>query len=216
MKKLAIAVSAGLFAAPALARADLSECLKAAQQKQPGDIVKVEYLSKTVKGVPTYEIELRDAKAAGADIEYEFLCSAEDGKIYEMGREVASPSHELFKKAKVSEKDAIATATKKYKGEVFAVEYEIGSNGNPAYEIDIRDTGQKEHKVEIDAMTGKIMQDAVEEWQIGQETSERYSPGAAGKKTDPGTASGKVDETMSKDPPRPLPGKDSNPGPVAK
>ena len=166
MKKALAALIGAFVSTSALGHATLEDCLKAAKQKHEGDFVKVEYLSKTIKGVPTYEIELRESKGG---VEYEFLCDAGSGKIYETGREVTSASDELFqKKAKVSEKDALATAQGKAKGEVVDVEYEIGSNGNPSYEIDIRE-GQKEHKIEIDAVSGKVMQDAVEEWQIGQE-----------------------------------------------
>jgi uncharacterized membrane protein YkoI len=206
MKRTLAALIGGLVSTSAFAHAVLEDCLKAAKQKHEGEFVKVEYLSKTIKGVPTYEIELRESKGG---VEHEFLCDAGSGKIYEIGREVANASDESFqKKAKVSEKDAIATATKKHKGEVFAVEYEIGSNGNPSYEIDIRE-GQKEHKIEIDAVTGKIMQDATEEWQIGQETGERYrgSQGVSTRKADPSTTNRQADETRSKDAPRDVPGK---------
>jgi uncharacterized membrane protein YkoI len=169
MLKTSATLIAALVAAPAFAHNALEDCMKAARQKQEGEFVKLEYLSKTVRGVPTYEIELRSSKDKA---EYEFLCDAGNGKIYETGREVAGTSDESFgKKAKISEKDAIATAKGKHKGEVVDVEYEIGSNGNPSYEIDLLNDG-KEYKVEIDAVTGKIMQDAVEEWQIGQEASE--------------------------------------------
>lgn len=169
MKKALVTLIGAFVSTSAFGHAALEDCLKAAKQKHEGDFVKVEYLSKTIKGVPTYEIELRESKGG---VEYEFLCDASNGKIYETGREVTRASDELFqKKAKVSEKDAIATAQSKHKGEVLDVEYEIGSNGNPSYEIDIRGEGQKEHKIEIDAVTGKIMQEAVEEWQIGEEKS---------------------------------------------
>jgi uncharacterized membrane protein YkoI len=169
MKKLVIALSSLFVAAPAFGHEILADCVKAARAKQAGPVVKVEYLSQTPKGVPTYEIEIRDKSGT----EWEFMCDAKSGTIYETETEVDSASDAKFKKnMKVSEKDAIKAATAKHQGTVKEIEYEIEEDGGSTYEIDIV-AGGKEHKVEVDAATGKIIEESVEEWEIGEEPKEK-------------------------------------------
>ena len=76
--------------------------------------------------------------------------------------------------AKVSEEDAIKTAQDRFGGDVVEVEYEIESDGSPSYEIDLAQDGQDtEFKVEVDAVSGEIIELSVEQWQIGQEPDEK-------------------------------------------
>jgi len=164
-------------AAPALADADdlipLDDCLEAAQDVHMGDFVKVEYLSVSPAGVPTYEIEVRDDN----DLEWEMMCNARTGDIYELETEVDTAQDEAFSKtAKIAEDDAIRTVTDRFGGDVVEVEYEIETDGSPTYEIDVARDGQNnEFKVEVDAVTGDIIELSVEEWQIGQEPAEEPS-----------------------------------------
>lgn len=74
---------------------------------------------------------------------------------------------------KVTEEDAKATALKAYPGVIEEVEYEIEANGDASYEFDIVNSKGVETKVEVDATTGKIIEVAIEEWEIGEETDER-------------------------------------------
>ncbi len=53
------------------------------------------------------------------------------------------------------------------------VEYEIEENGDASYEFDIVNDKGVETKVEVDAATGKIIEVAIEEWEIGIEGDER-------------------------------------------
>ena len=149
----------------------LEQCLHAAQSVRQGDIVKVEYLSVSPAGAPTYEIEIRD----DSDNEWELMCNARSGDIYEIETEAESADDEMFAKhAKISEEDAIKTAQDRFGGEVVEVEYEIESDGSPSYEIDLAQDGQDtEFKVEVDAVSGEIIELSVEQWQIGQEPEEK-------------------------------------------
>ena len=161
-------------ATPALADADdlipLDECLEAAQDVHMGDFVKVEYLSVSPAGVPTYEIEVRDDN----DLEWEMMCNARTGDIYELETEVDSAQDEAFaKNAKITEDEAVKTVTDRFGGEVVEIEYEVETDGSPTYEIDIsRDGQENEFKIEVDAVTGDIIEMSVEEWQIGLEPAE--------------------------------------------
>lgn len=157
------------FAAQA-ADSTLETCLMNAQAIQAGDFVKLEYLDPSAEGGAAYEIELRTASGR----EWEFMCDADDGSIFEIEQEAEGPNDPLFKaNAKVSLNDAKATVMKLYDGEIEEVEYEIESNGDASYEMDVVDGGGTEFKVEVDAATGKIIEVAVEKWEIGAEDDER-------------------------------------------
>ena len=149
----------------------LENCLQAASKiKSPateGDYNKVEYLNPSAKGIPTYEIEIVDANGR----EWEFMCDATNGTVYEIEQEVSSANDALFQ-AEVKEQDAIDKVLQLYGGEVMEVEYEIESDGSPTYEIDIQ-SGETEWKIEVDAKTGNIVEVHVEEWEIGIESNER-------------------------------------------
>jgi uncharacterized membrane protein YkoI len=146
----------------------LDACVAAVQKQQAGDIIKLEKLS--VANKPFYELEIKDSKGA----EYEFMCNAKTGKITEQETEVSSPTDEAFgKTAKISEDDAKATALKAHAGTITEVEYEIEANGSPSYEFDISNDKGVETKVEVDAVSGKIIETATEIWEIGEEADEK-------------------------------------------
>ncbi|SHE19715.1 PepSY domain-containing protein [methanotrophic endosymbiont of Bathymodiolus puteoserpentis (Logatchev)] len=146
----------------------LDKCIAAIQAQKTGELVKLEKLN--VKGKAVYEIELEDANG----FEWEFMCDVNSGKVFETESEVSSVNSSAFKsKMKVTEEDAKATALKAYPGVIEEVEYEIEANGDASYEFDIVNSKGVETKVEVDATTGKIIEVAIEEWEIGEETDER-------------------------------------------
>ncbi len=148
----------------------LEKCLNAAKQIKSGDFVKLEYLSPSAEGRPTYEIEVRTDTGR----EWEFMCDASEGTIYEIEQEVDSADHALFKKhAKVNEAQARKTVLELYPGKIEEIEYEIESNGDASYEIDVVDEGGTEFKVEVDAASGKVIEVHIEQWEIGEEPQER-------------------------------------------
>lgn len=148
----------------------IETCLLAASAVRAGDYLKVEYLSVSPRGVPSYEIEVRGADGR----EWELMCDTLTGTIYEIEQEAAGPSDPLFReRAKVSEEEARAAALRLYPGEIEEVEYELESNGDPSYEIDLVTTDGTEFKIEVDAASGEIVEVSVEAWEIGQEASER-------------------------------------------
>jgi uncharacterized membrane protein YkoI len=73
-------------------------------------------------------------------------------------------------KMKISEDEAKQIALRAHPGEIVETEYEIESNGEASYEFDIQTPGGKEVKLEVDAATGKIVENGEEEiYQIGKE-----------------------------------------------
>jgi uncharacterized membrane protein YkoI len=144
----------------------LEKCLNAVKQQQSGRFTKVEYL--VYKGNPAYELEVLDDQG----VEHELICDAGTAEIHETETEVESASDQQFK-ANIDLETAIQTVLKEHPGKVQEIEYEIEKNGMSTYEIDVVDDHGRETKVEVDAVTGKIIEVSEEKWQIGDESGER-------------------------------------------
>lgn len=140
-------------------------CRTAVLRQHPGTIVKLEF--KTERRIPIYEFEIvgKDAKT------WEIECDAFEGRIVEQEQEVASADDVQFKqKAKISEEVARGIALAVHPGTVIATEYEIEANGDASYEFDIRLQDGSEVKLEVDAASGRIVEDDEQEWyQIGRD-----------------------------------------------
>lgn len=151
-------------AAPPAPQLTLVDCVKAVQEKHPGVMVKLE--GKTEEGKAVYEFDVRSPDKTQWDIE----CDALSAQVTEVEQEVASANDEPFKsKVKVTEADAKKTALAAHAGEIVETEYEIEPDGAASYEFDIRQADGTEVKVEVDATTGKIVEDHPEHFQIGIE-----------------------------------------------
>ena len=138
-------------------------CLRAAQARWPGDVVKIEF--KHRRGVPIYEIEIN-----GNGRTLEFGCDANAGRIIEEEQEVGSPDDPLFKpKAKVGVAEAARAALGVHPGWIVETEFEIEADGGATYEFDIKTDRGGEAKVEVDAATGRITEDEEELYQVGRE-----------------------------------------------
>lgn len=175
----------GLIAVPVTASAghhgvSLHDCLASTKNVRAGEFVKVEYLVASPRGGPAYSIEVRDADG----LEWELTCSASTGEIYEIETEVESsedPSFSEPAKINVSKARDIATGTVPGSGKIVEREYEIVLGDGPAYEFDIIDNQGTEWKVEVDAVTGDVIDLSVELWEIGIEQYERLdSPATSG------------------------------------
>lgn len=145
-------------------KVSMENCMKAAQAKKAGEVVKLEL--KAENGIPTYEFEILASDGKSWELE----CNALTGKITEEEQEVADAEDALFKsKAKISLEEAKKIALAAHPGEIVEIEYEIESNGNASYEFDIK-TKDGEVKLEVDASTGRIIEDNEKEfYQIGKE-----------------------------------------------
>jgi uncharacterized membrane protein YkoI len=163
-----------IFACCASGRAEdmvrLEDCLAAVAEVKAGRYVKVEFLSVSHRGGPSYEFEVLDAQ----DREWELMCSALTGRVYEIEQEVESPADPLFAQCmKITETQARQTALRLYPGRLRAIEYEIESNGDPTFELDVVDPDGHQFKIEVSAITGDVIEVHVEDWQIGMEPDER-------------------------------------------
>lgn len=175
-RRLTKPLAAGVFAlhaSPCLAddfksiklRIKIEECREAVVQRRPGPIIKLEY--KLRRARPVYEFEV-----AGDDgTRWELECDGYSGKLLEEEREVASPDDPLFAaKRTVDVETARRRALERHPGTIVETEYEIEGNGDASYEFDIRTAEGRELKVEVDAASGRIVEDDQEElYQIGVE-----------------------------------------------
>ena len=141
----------------------LGKCVKAALAKHDGTIVKLEFKAEGKSGV--YEFDIESADGTAWDVE----CDAKSGKVTEVEQEVKADDAKFKAATKVTEADAKATALAAHPGTVVETEYEIESDGKASYEFDITTADGKEFKVEVDATTGKIVEDNEEVYQIGKE-----------------------------------------------
>ncbi|MCF6204379.1 MAG: PepSY domain-containing protein [Methylococcaceae bacterium] len=162
-----VLILSSLFTAQA-ADQGLESCISAVQKQKTGEFLTLEKLN--VSGKAVYELEIKDPNG----FEWEYMCDANTGKIFETESEVSSADSLAFKsKMVVTEDDAKAIALKAHPGVIEEVEYEIEEDGSASYEFDIVNDKGVETKVEVDAATGKIIEVAIEEWEIGEEADER-------------------------------------------
>jgi uncharacterized membrane protein YkoI len=143
----------------------IDSCMAEVQKHLTGShVIKLEKIQMDNKHF--FEIEAKDSKGT----EWEFICSAETGQIVKKEMEVSSTSDAAFSKLmKVSLQDAKAIASKAHAGTITDIEFEIEDNGNPVYEFEITTDKGIEMKVVVDAVSGKIIETAIESWQVGKE-----------------------------------------------
>lgn len=169
MKKTLLCLVAAAVA-PLASAADvhtgrMEACMKAALAKFPGEVTTLE--AEIEKGRPIYEFDITDKDGRQFEVE----CDARTGRITETEEEVASADVAAFRdKAKVSLEEAKKIALAKRPGEIIETEFSLENDGSPSYEFDIRDAAGKEWEIEVDAVTGKILEEEQEIFQVGAES----------------------------------------------
>lgn len=165
MKKISLALVTLLVALPAFAapmhKGAVETCLKAALAKYPGQVLSLEAEIENGKPIYEFDIKAKDGK------EWEVECDAKTGKLTEAEEEVDAKDQRFASKAKVTFDEAKKTALTAYPGEVIESETSIESDGSISYEFDIKTKDGKEMEVEVDAVTGKIIETEEEVYQIG-------------------------------------------------
>lgn len=141
----------------------LGVCTKAALEKHDGKIVKLEMKTEQKKAM--YEFDIESADGTSWDVE----CRIKTGKVTEVEQEVAKDDEKFTSLAKISEEDALKTALAAHPGTLAETEYEIEPDGKISYEFDITEADGEEIKIEVDAVTGEIVETSYEVYQIGKE-----------------------------------------------
>src|SRR5450830_153278 len=140
----------------------LETAMKAALAKHPGDVISLE--AELDNGKAIYEFDIKGADGKEVEVEVD----AKTGKILEVNLEVADASDPAFKaKAKITVEEAKKIALALHAGEVVESEFKIEAAGDPYYEVDVKTEDGKEGEVEVDAVTGKVVGNQEEVYQIG-------------------------------------------------
>ncbi len=139
----------------------MEACLNAALAKHAGTVISLEAEIENKKPIYEFDIKGSDGK------EWEVECDAKSGKVTEEEEEVEASDPRFASKAKVSFEAAKKTALAAHPGEVVESETSIESDGAISFEFDIKTKDGKEIEVEVDAVTGKILESEEEIYQIG-------------------------------------------------
>jgi uncharacterized membrane protein YkoI len=142
---------------------EMETCMKSALAKYPGAVISLEAEIENKKPIYEFDIKGLDGK------EWEVECDAKTGKITEVEEEVDAKDPRFASKAKISLQDAKKAALAVVPGEVVESETSIEADGSLTYEFDIKTRDGKEVEVEIDAVTGKVLETEEEVYQIGQD-----------------------------------------------
>ena len=143
---------------------DLDKCFIAAHQKYEGHIISLE--REVENGQPVYEFDIKTKDGKRVEVE----CNPLTGELSDEEFEVKKNDKDFKKAVKISAKEAEKIALENTPGKV--VEREYGFEGGiPVYEFDIysKDKGH-EIEVEINAITGEVMESEIEIYDIGEDS----------------------------------------------
>jgi len=134
-------------------RVTLGTCISAALERYPGEVI--ERKLEVENGNPVFEIEIRGAHGRVLEIE----CNALTGEVLQAEYdevEVAAP--DFMRGAKLSELQARHIALNAVPGSIVGTEYEVTPSGRYVYEFALRSESGREIEVEVDALTGAVLE----------------------------------------------------------
>ena len=143
-------------------KVSMEECLSAALEGYPGKVKEVEFGLED--GVPHYEFEILTADGRETEVE----CSAMTGKIVEVEWENENMDLDAFlETSKVSPSQARKIALRRVPGKVTKMDLETTSTGVMSYEFEIRTRDGKDVDVEVDAMSGDVLEVEIDVYEVG-------------------------------------------------
>ena len=142
---------------------DIDKCVMNAIEKYPGHVLSMESEIEKDRLIYEFDIMTKD----GREVEVE--CDARKHTLHDFEVEYKKGDKTFTNAAKISESEAEKIALEKYNGKIVDREYSK-ENGNPAYEFDIYVAKKgHEYEVEVDAVTGEILEVEMELYDIGSE-----------------------------------------------
>jgi len=143
-------------------KVSMEECLWAALEGYPGKVKEVEFGLED--GVPHYEFEILTADGRETEVE----CSAMTGEIVEVEWENENMDLDAFlETSKVSPSQARKIALRRVPGKVTKMDLETTSTGVMSYEFEIRTRDGKDVDVEVDAMSGNVLEVETTIYELG-------------------------------------------------
>jgi uncharacterized membrane protein YkoI len=146
-------------------KVSMETCLAAALEKHPGRVKELEF--GLDNGEPHYEFEILTADGRETEVE----CSAMTGKIVEVEWENENMDLDAFlSKAKVTASQAREIALRRVPGRIVHMDMETTSSGRMSYEFEVKSRDGKDMDVEVDAMSGEIIEVETEIYEVGDIT----------------------------------------------
>ena len=143
-------------------KVSMEECLSVALELHPGKVKEVEFGLED--GVPHYEFEILTADGRETEVE----CSAMTGEIVEVEWENENMDLDAFlEKSRVSPSQARKIALRRVPGKVTKMDLETTSTGVMSYEFEVRTRDGKDVDVEVDAMSGNVLEVETEIYEVG-------------------------------------------------
>jgi uncharacterized membrane protein YkoI len=143
-------------------RVSMEECLSVALERYPGKVKELEFGLED--GVPHYEFEILTADGRETEVE----CSAMTGEIVEVEWENENMDLDAFLEiSKVSPAQARKIALRRVPGKVTKMDLETNSMGVMSYEFEIRTRDGEDVDVEVDAMSGNVIEVETEVYEVG-------------------------------------------------
>jgi uncharacterized membrane protein YkoI len=171
MKTMSCALAAGLLATATYVVAmepmpktnvSMETCLAAALDLHPGRVKELEFGLED--GEPHYEFEILTADGRETEVE----CNAMTGKIVEVEWENQNMDLDAFlENARFSPAQARDTALRRVPGKIVKMDLETTSTGVMSYEFEVRTRDGKDVDVEIDAMSGRVIETEIDIYEIG-------------------------------------------------
>ena len=142
---------------------DIDKCYMNAVEKYPGHVLSMESEIEKDRLIYEFDIMTKD----GREVEVE--CDVKNHTLHDFEVEYKKGDKKFAAAAKITESEAEKIALKQYNGKIVDREYAM-ENGKPVYEFDIYVAKKgHEYEVEVDAVTGEILEVEMELYDIGSE-----------------------------------------------
>lgn len=153
---------------PQVPNTGFAGCATKVLAKYPGFLLSVEAEGNN-KGEFFYEFDvfMRDRSNPKNSKEVEVECNPKTVELTDAEEEVNNTDERFKKLSKISKNQAEKIASGSISGKIVDREYAI-ENGKPIYEFDIIDERtKKETEIEIDGITGKVLEKEFEYFEVG-------------------------------------------------
>ncbi len=158
---VSIGVTGAMEALPET-KVSMEECMFAALEAYPGEAVEVEL--ELDNGAPRYDFEIVGADGRTAEVE----CDAMTGKVVEVEWENDDMDVDAFlERATVTPSQARKIALGRVPGRVVDMSLETSSTGQISYEFEILTGDGQEMDVEIDAISGDVVEVERDIYELG-------------------------------------------------
>ncbi|UCD67331.1 MAG: PepSY domain-containing protein [Betaproteobacteria bacterium] len=143
-------------------KVSMEDCMFAALEKQSGEIKEVEL--ELEDGVPRYDFEIEGVDGRTAEVE----CDAMTGAIVEVEWENDDMDVDAFlQRATVTPAQARKIALQRVPGRVSEINLETSSTGEISYEFEIITRDGTQADVEVNALTGRVVEVERDVYEIG-------------------------------------------------